>query len=83
MLRTATVLLIPIITGLAKGYTISDVQRLKKELFTDSGYDRHTRPILNQSTPMLVTTAFLLLAEMHFPCIILLSRTSRDSFLHF
>ena len=54
MLQTAAVLLIPLIKGLAKGYTISDVQSLKKELFTDSGYDRHTRPILNQSTSMQV-----------------------------
>ena len=84
MLQTAAVLLILLIIGLAKGYTISHVQRLKKELFTDSGYDRHTRPILNQSTPMQVTSlrGFFHLQKRIFLYLILLSRTSRDSSLY-
>ena len=53
------VLLILVMASLINGYTLSDVQRLKKELLTDSGYDRNLRPILNQSRPMEVNIYIL------------------------
>ena len=33
----------------ADGYTLSDVQNLKKDLITDRNYDKSMRPIFNQS----------------------------------
>ena len=48
------------------GQSLSDVKKLKKELFTDSGYDRKIRPSLNQTTPtevciVLNSTCFFLI----------------------
>ena len=48
------------------GQSLSDVKKLKKELFTDSGYDRKIRPSLNQTSQtevciVLKTTCFFLI----------------------
>ena len=44
-----------------KGQDIADVKHLKTSLFANSSYDKHLRPVKNQSRPITVSTCFTVL----------------------
>ena len=41
-----------------QGQDIADVKHLKTSLFANSSYDKHLRPVKNQSRPITVSTCF-------------------------
>ena len=41
------------------GQDIADVKHLKTVLFVNNSYDKHLRPVKNQSRPITVSTRFL------------------------
>ena len=44
----------------AKGQDIADVKYLKTALFVNNSYDKHLRPVKNQSRPITVSTRFFI-----------------------
>ena len=41
-----------------QGQDIAGVKHLKTSLFANSSYDKHLRPVINQSRPITVSTCF-------------------------
>ena len=62
VLTLALVLVAVLNQGLnVKGQDIADVKHLKTSLFANSSYDKHLRPVKNQSRPITVSTCFTVL----------------------
>ena len=62
VLTLALVLFAVLNQGLnVKGQDIADVKHLKTSLFANSSYDKHLRPVKNQSRPITVSTCFTVL----------------------